>query len=188
MTWLKVLWQIIYSVITGKWVHAKSDAELNAERAQELGKLKAERDAYQAKCKAEADLMKAKLATEQRMKEVQERPPKEPRKAKAGQKLFLFLVCFSFIPCMNCVHRPPVLLPPPAVLICPEIPLPKKPVLPDITIPEPKVFTEDDATRPTNYCFTEVELDKIIVGIDELKDYSATLEDTIKVYNEGRVR
>lgn len=169
--WLKVLGRLLWAIVTGKAWRTKSDAELNAERAEELGRLKAERDAYVARCSAEAK----KLETERKLAEVQANQPKKPkRKPKDGAKIFTFLILFALLPLVGCVnHRPLVATPPSSV--CPTIPLPTKPTLPDITIHQ----------QGELFCFTEEEMTAILQGIDDLKGYSDSLEDTVKCYNES---
>jgi len=172
--WLKILWQIIVALVTGKLFKGKTDEQLNAERAEELGRLKAERDAYQANCRAEADAIAARRETERRMSEVQERPPKPKREPKDGMKVFtltLLLTCPLLMMVGCAVHQP---IAPAPTNICPTIPLPTKPQLPDITIHQ----------QGNLFCFTEEEMTAILQGIDDLKGYSDTLEETIKVYNE----
>lgn len=168
--WLKVLWRILCAVVTGKVWRTKTDAELNAERAEELGRLKAEREAYMAECAAEAK----KLRTERELAEKQKNHPKPPkRKPKDGMKVFTLLLVLPVFLVGCAAHRPIVATPPSAV--CPTIPLPPKPQLPDITIHQEGEW----------FCFNEEEMTAILQGVDDLKNYSDTLEETVNQYNES---
>lgn len=168
--WLRVLWSIVWAFLTGKIWRTKTDAELNAERAEELGRLKAEREAYQAKCASEAK----KLRTERELAEAQKNKPKPPkRKPKDGMKVFTLLLVLPVLLVGCAAHRPIVTTPPSAV--CPTIPLPPKPQLPDITIHQEGEW----------FCFNEEEMTAILKGVDDLKGYSDTLEETVNQYNES---
>lgn len=168
--WFKILWSIVWAFLTGKIWRTKTDAELNAERAEELGRLKAEREAYQARCAAEAK----KLRVERELAEAQAKQPKPPkRKPKDGMKVFTLLLVLPVLVVGCAAHRPLPVTPPSAV--CPTIPLPAKPQLPDITIHQEGEW----------FCFNEEEMTAILKGVDDLKGYSDTLEETIKAYNES---
>jgi hypothetical protein len=166
----------------------KSDAERHECNAKDLG-------AAEEQAKNNENALKASehaRELETRMRDQQANPTdKPPRQAKSGQQVFRLLSLIALplilVSGLNCVsHRPP----PSMAVVCPEIPVPHKPVLPSVTIPEPRIFEYQNGvpldTPLKEYCLTQEEMDRILVGIDLLTDYAETLERTIQTYNTGR--
>lgn len=147
--------------------------ERHERTAKNLGTLEVKQKDLREALKASEKARKAESLMHAQQKNI-----KKCRKAKSGDKLFmLFVLLFAvsgLIRCASLHHSPP---PQAAVVVCPEIPLPERPQLPQLAIP---------AKQDNYYCFTQDEMDQIVEGIDSLKNYSETLENTIKNYNKFR--
>lgn len=144
-----------------------------------------------AELEARAEDVENSLAASEKARELESRmratQDKEPaptqRKAQPGQQVFRFIAWLA-VPLLlasgvSCIaHKAPITSRGPMAVACPEIPLPKRPAAPSVTIPD-----QDNAGR---YCFTQEEMDAILMGIDGLAAYAGTLETTIKTYNDGR--
>ena len=150
----------------------KSKDERHEDMAKDLGKAEEKVENLEAAMEAvkNAQDVEDKMK-DQQQKDSQEKPKK---KAKSGDKLFIFLLLVCLTGCAHHVNNSPTQM----SLVCPEIPLPSKPKLPDMTIPEQNV--------EGNYCFSQEEMNAVVQGISDLKEYSLTLEKTVEIYNSER--